>query len=330
VKYGLLTWAPSPEGTINIGDYIQSLAAKQFLDGEPVYIRMDRLSDYDGDEVGLIVNGWFTRYPDKFPPSEKIHPVFISFHVNLLAEETLLTERNIAYFKNHEPIGCRDKNTAAMLREKGIQAYFSGCLTLTLGNTYRAALPREKIYIVDPYLPSARKNLRFSLLPVFLRNRAKIMKIARSLFGKTSVKSLIKAAVFYRRYSKLWDDDVLLNAEYVTHAVRYTNDKELFDYAGKLLTKYASAKLIITSRIHAALPAAGMNTPCVFINAINESELSTCRFDGLLDVLNVVTCDGVTLINDNGIDTMNPPVKQAYAAIKDTLIAVLKKSLALP
>ena len=34
-------------------------------------------------------------------------------------------------WKRFEPIGCRDENTVKILKEKGIAAYFSSCLTTT-------------------------------------------------------------------------------------------------------------------------------------------------------------------------------------------------------
>ena len=46
----------------------------------------------------------------KFPPPKKITPVFISVHIN---QEKLITN-NIKYFKNYEPIGCRDNSTVEL------------------------------------------------------------------------------------------------------------------------------------------------------------------------------------------------------------------------
>ena len=72
----------------------------------------------------------------------------------------MLTEKGIAYLKKHAPIGCRDKFTVQILNEKGIDAYFTGCLTLTLDN-YKVddALRGDDIYIVDPFynFPTAEK-----------------------------------------------------------------------------------------------------------------------------------------------------------------------------
>lgn len=58
--------------------------------------------------------------------------------------------------------------------------------------------------------------------------------------------------------------------------------------AEDFLRKYAEARLVITSRIHVALPCTGLETPVVFLQNMDDSIESTCRFKGLLDLLNVV------------------------------------------
>ena len=52
-----------------------------------------------------------------------------------------------------------------------------------------------------------------------------------------------------------------------------------------LLNKYARAKLVITSRIHCALPCLAMGTPVIFINGF-DSFVDSCRFDGIIELFN--------------------------------------------
>ncbi|MFC1753872.1 polysaccharide pyruvyl transferase family protein [Thermoproteota archaeon] len=124
-RYAVL-WA----STTNIGDDIQTLAAINFLDKKGIteysYIDREKLNDYDGEPVTMIMNSWFMHKIHKFPPSDKITPVFISFHCNNEA----LIKKNIPYFKRHSPIGCRDKYTLKLLNKYGIKGCFTGCLTL--------------------------------------------------------------------------------------------------------------------------------------------------------------------------------------------------------
>jgi hypothetical protein len=125
IKYAVM-WA----STINIGDDIQTIAAINFLKKKGIteysYVDREKLSDYDDEPITLIMNGWFIHNINKFPPSNKITPVFISVHVD---NESLI-KKNIDYFKKYQPIGCRDESTINLFNKYGIDAYFTGCLTL--------------------------------------------------------------------------------------------------------------------------------------------------------------------------------------------------------
>ena len=56
----------------------------------------------------------------------------------------------------------------------------------------------------------------------------------------------------------------------------------------KLLERYAKAKLIITSRIHCALPATAMGTPVYFMDVGYDRKQAHDRLEGLLDLFEVV------------------------------------------
>jgi Polysaccharide pyruvyl transferase len=113
----------------NVGDNIQTLAVTQHLKQVDLYIDRDSLSSYRGDECVIVMNGWFSHRVENWPPSDAIHPIFFGFHMT--AEAAGAYKKYASYFKEHEPIGCRDEGTALMLREWGVDAYRSGCATLT-------------------------------------------------------------------------------------------------------------------------------------------------------------------------------------------------------
>ena len=171
----------------NIGDYIQSLAAKQFWDSTNIqYYHRDKLNQYSGASAKVIMNGWFTHQPQNWPPSPNISPLFVAFHLNTSAYEKLLSDKSIEYLKKHEPIGCRDENTVAALSKKGVNAYFSSCLTTTLGYKYASSKQRKNIYIVDPvhYVPEMNFKLRklrllFEYIPHFKGINRYIRKIKK-------------------------------------------------------------------------------------------------------------------------------------------------------
>ena len=130
MKYGLLMTT-----SLNIGDEIQCLAAYRFLPRVDYLIHRERVDEFksDGSEVALLMNHWWMWDEKHFPPSDCIVPLYVSFNLQYrIRNEKFLTEAVADHFRKHEPIGCRDKGTAAFLNEHGIKAYFSGCLTTTL------------------------------------------------------------------------------------------------------------------------------------------------------------------------------------------------------
>ena len=120
-------------GSKNIGDYIQTKAAIDIVGSKNIKI-LDRenLDKYNKENIKTIINGWFMENPKNWPPSKKITPLFISFHLNPSTKGELLKKESLEYFKKHEPIGCRDYYTRDLLIEKGIKAYFSSCITTSL------------------------------------------------------------------------------------------------------------------------------------------------------------------------------------------------------
>ena len=92
----------------------------------------------------LISNGWFMHANGRgvfdFPYPKNIRPIFISFHVNDLS---MLDAKTVEYLRQYQPIGCRDWTTVYRLQSRGVDAFFSGCLTKTVGNLFDESA-REK------------------------------------------------------------------------------------------------------------------------------------------------------------------------------------------
>lgn len=281
MKYGLLTYDEGKQ-VYNVGDNVQSLAARQFLPQVDEFINRERMADYRKGKTKIILNGWFTHNHSNWVPSDDIEPLFVSFHVNNTAAPFMLNEKGVAYLKKHEPIGCRDQFTADTLRAKGIDAYFSGCLTLTLDN-YKVddSLRGDDIYIVDPLYsyPTWEKVSRHWKILLRSIQNGKVWKIGQK---KKHLEGFI-------------DADLLKTAKYVNQeppSGRDT-DEQKFAMAEEILHKYAKAKLVITSRIHCALPCLAMGTPVIFVNGF-DSFVDSCRFDGILDLFNRIDVDAKT------------------------------------
>ena len=327
MKRGLMTQFPYARGRKfvckNIGDYVQAVATKQFVNPIDAYVEQEEANVYfpeDEEKIRLIMNGWFQWRAENWPPSKFVYPLLISMHISPIKAEALLTPEGIDFLKKFSPVGCRDYYTKDLLESKGIPAYFSACMTLTLGRSY--SVPKNMhsgVCFVDPYfeIPEIRKGKHFfhfkNLLKgffAFISHAPSVIKLAKNDFFKvyspkgfldrstSKLRPFYKAALFYKTYSKKFSRDLLINASYVTHWMdvnmdgSVTND-DLLGIAENLVKKYASASLVITSRIHAGLPCLAVETPVLFIankEVVSESGTFNTpgRLGGLLDFFRVL------------------------------------------
>lgn len=340
MKKILLTYTTIP--TINIGDYVQSLAAKQyFMDDDYIFWDRDSLDSYKGNKAKMIFNAWFTYKPGNFPLSNNIEPLFISFHLNSSVKDVILSsEDNISYFKQYEPIGCRDFATMETFNNYGIKAYFSGCLTTTFSYSRKIypANERKGIYIVDPlsYMPNGKsmKEILCTFLQ-FCNNFSQVLKIIKNYkknnifklgINKIGIGRILLATKSYLLLKDLVDESILNSAIFITqyHTVdEYPCDEDRFNRASELLEKLSKAELVITSRIHAALPSLGLETPVLYINDISKNEKSTCRLGGIIDFFNVVPMHkGKVLPNEFGKISSGFTIKNKdiFLSYRDMLI----------
>lgn len=107
--------------------------------GDVTLVPVDRdASTYHGvpPETWLIAFGWYMQNTFggyDFPLHPHLRPIFISFHCNRPA---MLTSAALDYLRAHAPIGCRDWSTVDLLLSAGVPAFFSGCLTTTIGAVF--------------------------------------------------------------------------------------------------------------------------------------------------------------------------------------------------
>lgn len=285
-KYGLLTYQANPE--YNVGDYIQSLAAAQFLPRIDKYMNREKLNNYRGEPIKLIMNGWFMHRPANWPPSDQIDPLLISFHLNSQAKEQLLDKEGREWFKRHEPVGCRDIYTLRAMSDAGIEAYLSGCLTTTFLNqcNYRT----DEIYFTDvlfrvPGWSTVTRTPKEFLKSVVQGDFLKIGQRKR-LLGKLFTDQLLDKAISISHY----------------HSARHT-EKERFGLTEDFLKKYATAKLVVTSRLHCALPCLAFGTPVIFVHFGFKNAYDTCRLNGVTDLFNTIYIDE----DENVTTNFQPP-----------------------
>lgn len=220
------------------------------------------------------------------------------------------------------------------LKEKGVDSYFSGCLTTTIGNTYKIkeGEKREGIYFVDPYIPFADNPHNFSLfkdafilfftgLPLLVTKRKLVSRVANNLYKEgygialkakfisynpiykvfynifSKIAPPIFSLIFLSLYSKKFSWELLEEANYIPHiyqAGSFKSEEEKFEYAESLVKKYAKARLVITSRIHSALPCLSLETPHIYTAhpvdmKTRASRRHNSRFEGLADLFNTLS-----------------------------------------
>jgi hypothetical protein len=215
----------------NLGDEIESLAAEQFLPHLDKRFDRDSLHNIsENEKYMLIMNGWFCHSPtDCFPPSDSIVPVFIGFHINKKKTRYFLNPQCIEYFKKHEPIGCRDRRTMELLSTKGVDAFYSKCLTLTFPKRTKEPI-NGKVFLVD-----------VDSIPIPEPLYAGAIKITHIT-------------------NDSWGDEI----------------KTLL--AKKLLAMYRDeARLVITTRLHCALPCIAIGVPVVYFGHSSDARTSLLK-----------------------------------------------------
>ena len=259
----------------NLGDFIQSIAAKHQLNEKETFeLDRDQLHIYNGPKVFLIMNGWFMEQSKNWPPSKKITPLFLSFHLNPTAKKNMLTENGIKYFKKHQPIGCRDYYTQKLLSSYGIKTYFSGCLTLTL-NREKFNIKsnhRSGIYLISPMERLLPKN------EIVFGNMFQklIFNLKRAAINKIKYLRAIKRLNNFLKDEK----EEIYNISQIIDSSKYSKEKKT-ELAEQHLKYIAKAKLVITSRIHSALPAVAFGTPVLFLSDGLKHINQWSRLDGM-------------------------------------------------
>jgi hypothetical protein len=183
-----------------------------------------------------LFNGLFPGH--SFPISDKVEPLFIGFTSDA---ETIKT--HIDYFRRYQPIGCRDTHTRSVFAEFGVDAYVSGCLTMTLP----PRIPRP---------PGVEK---------------KLLVIYGSGTGS------LPATVLKHIPPYLLD-----TAEFVFHRMPVMcfplssfQCLEIERYAEAILQDYAErATLVLTPLLHVASPCLGLGIPTVVCRTNSDKRFS--------------------------------------------------------
>jgi len=313
-NFGLLCYS-----TLNIGDEIQSIAAKQLLPRIDQFLDRDCLNSVKSNKrIKVIMNGWFTSKPENWPPSPAIKPLFVSFHIAKRSIDALTSIKSLEYLKRHQPIGCRDHYTRNILLLNGVDAYFSGCLTLTLKNTTNAR--NDKILLTD------LDEDVLCIIPKDILTNSTVMTHSSDKILKTIANRLNSySPALYKGIKSLNMHSVLYSLHQFARAKESKNQKiKRFEVAENLLRQYAQAKLVITSRIHCALPCVAFGTPVIFVN----KNLDDPRFSGLIEYLRSYSNEDFKK-EIQTLDIANPqPNPKSIDTLRDNMIKVCNNFLA--
>lgn len=254
----------------NLGDVLQGVVAKSFLPEGAFAADRENLASLNKDEKGFLVgNAWYMHSWDQFPPPENIQPMYISVHI---AESKMLKEKYIReHFKKNAPIGCRDKKTLKLFLGWGIPAYYSGCLTIT--TEQRACINTTgegEFLLVDNIDHPIPDNIVAAL---------------QEHFGVKFVRVSHDPPI----------SDVSFD-QYVDEASQLMES---------LLVRYCRAALVITTKIHCALPCLAMGANVILIHP----NLKDPRITSVSEYMSIYSYEdvlkkkiGMPIINRNNIE----------------------------
>lgn len=269
--------------TDNIGDDMQALSMLLHLKRLSGFLNRDKLPAYSGKHLNFVTTAAFST--EATPPSDEALSAFL-WGMCVGTQGFFKDADWMAYFRERQPFGARDQASTDLLNAYGIDAYWSGCITLHLGSRL-PPVPMEQrkgIYFFDVKRPEMEKYV-----PRHIARQA----IHMSTFVPPSIRQ-----------------DQLARLAYLT----------------RLVDVMRHARMIVTRRLHVALPCVGMGTPVIALPVMRISK-PRYRFSGFDTFLPVryndeLGGDDVPFDWDNPQPAVIPDhIKDSHARLCDHLDA---------
>lgn len=238
MKYGLMYY----KSTDNIGDDIQTYAAMKFLPRIDYYIDRENLSCFIPDKkeyVSMIMNGWFIHNKLAWPPSPYINPFLISMHFKSIED----TDVGDMYLKG---IG------GDFLKKYG-----------QVGARDIETMKRLKKNEIDTYF-SGCMTLTLEKFPNTKKEKKIcLVDVSNEVIEKVKANTDCKIEIL----THLLEPTVTEKKEF----------NERMQNVENILKKYQESKLVITTRLHVALPCIALGTPVIVIHKkfFDEDRLGT-------------------------------------------------------
>lgn len=277
MKYGVVTYARNKD--VNIGDSIMSLGVREVYkkmgikEEDIVNIYYDKningnfqydLEGYDGEYI-ILPMAMCIDFDTEHPNIFPLPPRIIPV---FLGFHTITPEGWVKFFSDYKhfgPFACRDVKTMELLRKEGLEAYTIGCLSIQSVEKREQTRHQNKVYLVD--------------VPQHLRKYIP-KEILQNAIEKTHVRYI---------------NEFLTGVEAAEEELKLTRNilREYRDYA----------KLVITTRLHCALPCISMGIPTIVVNKERKNRENVRvfdnRFKGMDSLLNMYNSDEFDSIDWN-------------------------------
>lgn len=266
-KYGIIFY----KYTSNIGDDIQTFASKRFLPKIDYIIDRESLDTFESknhEKVNVIMNGWYFHKAENWPPSIFINPKLISMHFtdNMMVDGWTSKFPNVLDGYNNRFFL---NNHSVGCRDKHTQEIFT---KLNINNYFSSCLTTT----------------------LELDTKKKVEDVIYVVDVSDEVKNFIEHNTKYK---------VVPITHVMTEKEQELTFEERMDRVEKLLQKYQNAKMVVTSRLHAALPCLALRTPVLLIE--HDDALYSGRLETFYDFLNTVV-ESKLLSGEDEYDFNNP------------------------
>ena len=227
MKYGLMYY----KATDNLGDDIQTYASMKYLPHIDYYIDREDLSCFVPEKkeyVSMIMNGWFIHNKLAWPPSPYINPFLISMHFKVLEN----TDIGDMYLKGYG---------GNFLRQYG-----------PVGARDTATKNRLEKNEIDSFFSGCMTLTIKKFCKIHKKKKICLVDVSDTVYLKVKENTCSEIEILTH----------LLNQE----ETEKKSINERMQYVEKILKKYQESELVITTRLHVALPCVALGTPVIILH----------------------------------------------------------------
>ncbi|WP_082507884.1 polysaccharide pyruvyl transferase family protein [Methylobacterium sp. Leaf113] len=282
IKWGSFVY----NNTFNLGDEIQSIAANRFIPKIDYFIDRDYIADFHppaGENVRIVANGWYSHRAENLFFQDRVCPLLISVH-----------------FSSLQGFGPLKLSATDLMRHSDFLEHLKTFQPIGARDLQTMQILQKAG--IDSYFSGC--------LTLTLEGNPSI--IQKDLIVCVDVPGALVEFVANASNSQI----LCVSAVDITEGVV----KERFAKAERLLEIYQSARYVVTSRLHCALPCLAYGIPVLLVDLAQDQE----RFSGLHNLVRHAKLDEILRKNVD-FDFRNPsPNTNDYVKLRDQLIKNVK------